>query len=95
MTKTEAAQISNHAKKKGGRAAAPATAAKKPYPPSQSERSGNKVAWYTYTRKADAEIAAAAARHNAAIMAEQGFDFGYQVPGRVEKTAAGYVVVIP
>ncbi len=52
-----------------------------PYPKEQEMRCGCKVSWYYYELEADAKTAAAAARHNSAILANQGYDFGYQAPG--------------
>jgi hypothetical protein len=61
----------------------------KSYPEYQALRSGCKVSWYYYAKKEDAEKAAEAARHNAAIQASLGYDFGYQSPGyRVELKGA-------
>lgn len=53
----------------------------KPYPPYQRVRTGCKVSWYYYAKKEDAEQAAEVAKHNAAIQASLGYDFGYQSPG--------------
>lgn len=70
-------------------------AAYKDYPPCIDQRSGAKVGWRTYATKRLAEKAAKAARHNAEIQASLGYDFGYQMPGSIDKTAKGYEVCIP
>lgn len=54
-----------------------------PYPKPDGFRSGMKVSWNYYRNRADAEICAAAAQHNARIQLSQGFDFGYQSPGSI------------
>ena len=65
------------------------------YPAYQDLRVGCKVSWYTYTKQSDAKKAAKIAMHNAGILAERGYDFGYQMPGQITQTDAGWVVVIP
>jgi hypothetical protein len=54
-----------------------------PYPPHDDVRSGCKVGWYYYKSHEAAEQCATAARHNAAIQASLGYDFGYQSPGSI------------
>jgi hypothetical protein len=56
----------------------------KPYPKEQGLRSGIKVSWQYYAKREDAELASQAAKHNAAIQAELGYDFGYCSPGSIE-----------
>lgn len=56
-----------------------------PYPKEQGLRVGIKVSWYYYDDEADAKKAAKAAQHNAVIQAEQGYDFGYMMPGAIRK----------
>ena len=46
------------------------------YPKYVKVRSGIKVSWYYYSTLDEAEKAATAARHNAHILARQGYDFG-------------------
>lgn len=53
------------------------------YPDYQQLRSGIKVSWYYYASEADAKKASEAARHNAQIQWNLGYDFGYQSPGHV------------
>lgn len=72
------------------------------YPKEQGLRVGIKVAWRYYDSKEDAEKASKAANHNAAIQWEQGYDFGYQVPGSIrlvptdaKENAGRYEVCIP
>lgn len=61
-----------------------------------SERTGIKVGWRTYADKADADKCAEAARHNAVIDRNAGYDFGYNAPGSISKTADGnFEVCIP
>ena len=57
------------------------------YPTHQHVRSGCKVSWLYYAKEEDARKAAAAAKANAKILAAQGFDFGYQSPGYIDKLA--------
>jgi hypothetical protein len=59
------------------------------YPKPSGYRSGCKVSWYYYHDRANADKAAAAAKHNAVIQAGLGFDFGYQAPGSIHKAEGG------
>lgn len=66
------------------------------YPHTDEIRSGIKVGWRIYAKKADAEKCAKAAKHNAYLQAEKGFDFGYQSPGSIRKLENGkFEVCIP
>ncbi len=65
------------------------------YPRPLVKRIGAKVSWYTYATLADAEKCSEAARINARIQEEFGYDFGYQTPGNITKTSRGYEVCIP
>jgi len=55
----------------------------KSYPKPQDIETGMKVSWYYYAKEQDAELAAVAARHNAAIKSGLGYDFGYCAPGDI------------
>lgn len=46
---------------------------------------GCKVCWYTYATEAEAIAASLVARHNAAIDAAAGYDFGFQSPGAIHE----------
>lgn len=68
----------------------------KDYPAFVSRRSGCKVSWLRYKTLTEAEECAKAARHNAVIVANLGYDFGYQSPGEITQMDNGlYEVVIP
>lgn len=68
----------------------------KPYPPTEDIRSGCKVGWRRYTKKADAKACAEAAKHNAAIDRDLGYDFGFCTPGSIETLKDGrFEVCIP
>jgi len=54
------------------------------YPPHQGYRGGCKVGWHYYTKHTDAVLASDVAKLEAAYKAGQGYDFGYQSPGRIE-----------
>ena len=58
-------------------------------------RTGCRVAWKTYLTIEDAELAAKHARLLAHIMAQRGYEWGYQCPGDIEATNDGYVVTWP
>jgi hypothetical protein len=64
-------------------------------PPPVSTRSGCKVGWNTYATLEDAEACSRWAQEQAKHMAEQGYDFGWQVPGSVRPCDGGWEVVIP
>jgi hypothetical protein len=55
------------------------------YPQHQAVRGGGKVSWLYYADREDAEKAAAAARVNAEILAQRGYDFGFQEPGAIDQ----------
>jgi SRSO17 transposase len=58
--------------------------------------SGCKVGWYTYDDKVEAEAAAAKARRDAVRQAQQGYDFGYQIPGETRDNKDGtFTVTVP
>lgn len=70
------------------------------YPATRYIEVGYKVGWRYYDNRADAEECAEAARHNAAIQAGLGYDFGYCSPGSITKMVEGryagyYEVCIP
>lgn len=58
----------------------------KEYPPPHSRRSGAKVAWHYYKTIEEAAICSDAARHNAELKRQAGFDFGFQYPGNIHKS---------
>lgn len=67
-----------------------------PYPKHTIEDVGNKVSWYRFENRKLAEAGAKAARHNAELMWQKGYDFGYQVPGSIRENDDGtFTVVIP
>lgn len=53
------------------------------YPDTPNIRSGCKVGWRYYDRLIDAKACSRAAKHNAKIKAELGYDFGYCCPGSI------------
>lgn len=59
------------------------------------EQHGNKVAWLTYATKELAEQCAIAAKFNAVIISQRGFDFGYCFPGDIKEYEGTYSVTIP
>lgn len=61
----------------------------RPYPRPVKTQVGIKVEWGYYADEATARACADAARSNAAILAAEGYDWGYQVPGAVTLTAEG------
>jgi len=66
------------------------------YPVPVSTRAGSKVGWYTYNTHKEALHASVVAEEVAARMWMEGYDFGYQIPGRVTKNSDGtYTVVVP
>jgi hypothetical protein len=66
------------------------------YPATDDIRSGCKVGWRIYRDRVLAEACAVAARHNAEIKAEQGYDFGYCAPGSITVLDDGrFEVCIP
>lgn len=54
------------------------------YPQPVDSRCGCKVSWNYYADHEQAKAAAVAAEHNAEILADQGYDFGYQCPGHIK-----------
>jgi len=66
------------------------------YPPPASTRAGSKVGWYTYNTHQEALHASVVGEQVAARMWMDGYDFGYQIPGRVTKNQDGtWTVVVP
>jgi hypothetical protein len=60
------------------------------------KRVGAKVSWYYYDTHEAACHASVVAEQRAARMWMDGYDFGYQIPGRVTKNSDGtYTVVVP
>jgi hypothetical protein len=57
--------------------------------------SGAKVGWEVYRLKKDAVARAEAARAHALELRKQGYDFGFLVPGTVNKVRDGWEVIIP
>lgn len=55
------------------------------YPEPVTHRSGCKVSWNYYGDEATAREAASAAKINALIQEDKGYDFGYQCPGAVRR----------
>lgn len=54
------------------------------YPEHQARLSGCKVSWRYYDSREDADAAAAAAKHDAEIQWQRGYDFGYCCPGSIQ-----------
>lgn len=50
---------------------------------------GCKVEWYTYKTIEEAKECAETAKCNARIRASEGYDFGYQYPGDIQKLPNG------
>lgn len=66
------------------------------YPKEDDLRVGCKVSWYIYSNRKDAEACAKAAKHNAVIQANLGYDFGYCSPGSIETLDDGrFEVCLP
>ncbi len=65
------------------------------YPPTEDIRSGCKVGWRAYKTRKEAEVCAAAARHNASIQANLGYDFGFCMPGNISECDGRFIVVVP
>jgi len=66
------------------------------YPPHTHKRSGCKVGWINFKTKELAEEGSKAARINSRIKWDQGFDFGYQDPGKITEEDDGtFTVCIP
>lgn len=55
------------------------------YPHTPNLRSGAKVGWRYYDREIDAMACARAAKINADIKWDMGYDFGYCAPGSIHK----------
>ena len=70
----------------------------KDYPKSQNTETGCKVGWktYGYDEWVLANVCSEAAKHNAKIQENLGYDFGYCSPGSIEVLSDGrYKVCIP
>ena len=67
----------------------------KEYPEPIARRSGSKVGWLTYADRETAEKASEAAKENAIEKERQGYDFGFQSPGWIDKVKDGFEVCIP
>jgi hypothetical protein len=66
------------------------------FPPPVFKRVGAKVSWYYYDTHEAACHASIVAEQRAARMWMDGYDFGYQIPGRVTKNQDGtWTVVVP
>jgi hypothetical protein len=66
------------------------------FPPPVFKRVGAKVSWYYYDTHEAACHASVVAERRAARMWMDGYDFGYQIPGRVTKNQDGtWTVVVP
>lgn len=59
------------------------------YPKPDAIRCGCKVSWNYYRDKSDAKRAAVIAKTEAARLAAEGYDFGFQCPGEIRKIDAG------
>lgn len=55
------------------------------YPESQDRRGGCKVSWLYYKEKSDAEAASKVAKQEAVHQMNQGYDFGYCMPGTIQQ----------
>lgn len=65
-------------------------------PPHKIENVGNKVSWYRFANKEDAEAASKIAIHNGEIQLSAGYDFGYMCVGSITENQDGsYTVVFP
>ena len=60
------------------------------YPKAVEVVVGCKVAWHYYDNKEDAIEAGKIAEYNAEILEAQGYDFGFQCPGKVEAPESVY-----
>jgi len=68
----------------------------KSYPPHTIKRSGIKVSWYNFETRELAEKASTIASHNAEVAWNQGYDFGYQSPGKITEEEDGtFTVCVP
>lgn len=59
------------------------------YPSEDDMECGCKVSWNYYRDEGKAKKCAEAAKHNASIQRSQGYDFGYCMPGSIEKVGKG------
>lgn len=65
------------------------------YPKADKIETGCKVGWRTYGNKKDAELCSVAAKNNAIIQKNSGYDFGYCSPGSIDETDGKFRVCIP
>lgn len=65
------------------------------YPEPVLRRNGCKVGWLYYKSKKEARIASAMAFKRSIEMRDQGYEFGYVVPGAIDKEGRLWRVVIP
>ena len=65
------------------------------YPPALRKESGNKVGWRFYSTLAEAKKAARVAEREAVRLEALGYDWGYQLPGRIEKSGNEFKVTVP
>jgi len=65
------------------------------YPKEVKQQSGCKVGWLYYKDKKSAQLCSKAAKNNANLRAWQGYDFGFCVPGEIERVDGLYRVCIP
>lgn len=65
------------------------------YPEPVKIDSGCKVGWMYYSDLADAEACSKLARLEAGRKESDGYDFGYQVPGQIQKVDNLFMVTIP
>lgn len=54
-------------------------------PKHEAIRGGCKVSWLYFKTEEEAKAAAKIAKHNAGIAWDEGYDFGYQTPGSIQK----------
>lgn len=68
----------------------------KQYPKNYTKsESGCKVGWLTYRLLKDARACSKVAIQLAEFYRSKGYEYGYSVPGYIEKTKQGYRVTIP
>jgi|GEM_PF-6013775 len=65
------------------------------YPPALDTKEGCKVGWRFYATLADAKKAARIAEREASRLEALGYDWGYQTPGRIERSGNTFKVTVP